>query len=253
MDKSLPFITHLAALRKTLLSCIVALLGATAICMPLGPRMLEILKAPAAGVIGELFYFSPEEALLVYMRIGFFCGLVVAFPVIIYSFWNFIAPAFGSRFRVRTGLFVAASFVAFLTGCAFGYCVLLPSSLRFLMGIGSSGLHPLISAARYISFTTGLTLACGIIFLMPVFVFFLAHAGLVTAGFLRRHYLVALVAILIIAAVITPTTDIFNMLAVAVPMLALYEISIWIAFFFGHKDKTHTSPLTKDDIYGEVS
>lgn len=236
MDRPLSFVAHLGALRKSLLICVAALLGATALSMPFAPRMLEILKAPALGAISELFYFSPEEALLVYMRVGFFCGLVLSFPVIIYSLWNFIAPAFSSHFRIRTGLFVAASFLAFLTGCLFGYYVLLPSSLRFLLGIGGSALRPMISALRFISFTTGLMFACGIIFLMPVFVFFLARVGLVSAGYLRRYYLFALVAILIIAAVITPTTDIFNMLAVAVPMLVLYEISIWIAFFFRKKD-----------------
>jgi sec-independent protein translocase protein TatC len=251
MDKLLPFITHLGALRKSLLTCIIALLATTALSMPFAPRMLEILKAPASGAISELFYFSPEEALLVYMRIGFFCGLVLAFPVIIYSLWNFIAPAFGSNFRIRTGMFVVASFVAFIIGCAFGYYFLLPSALRFLLGIGGRGLRPLISASRYISFTTGLTLACGMIFLMPVFVFFLARVGLVTAGFLRKYYPFALVAILIIAAVITPTTDIFNMLAVAAPMLVLYEISIWIAFFFRKKDKTYTQ--TEEGNYGEVA
>jgi len=191
MDKPLPFITHLSALRRSLIICIAALLGAAALCMPFAPRMLEILKAPAAGAISELFYFSPEDALVVYMRIGFFCGLVLAFPVIIYSLWQFIAPAFSSRFRIRTGMFVAVSFAAFILGCMFGYYVLLPSSLRFLMGIGGSGLRPLISAARYISFTTGLTLACGIIFLLPVFVFFLARLGLVTAGLMRRYYPIA--------------------------------------------------------------
>jgi sec-independent protein translocase protein TatC len=251
MDKSLPFISHLSALRKSLLTCIIVLLAATALCMPFAPRMLEILKAPAGGTISELFYFSPEDALVVYMRIGFFCGLVLAFPVIIYSLWNFIAPAFSSHFRIRTGMFVTASFIAFIIGCMFGYYALLPSALGFLLGIGGSGLRPLISATRYISFTTGLTLACGIIFLMPVFVFFLARIGLVSAGLMRRYYPFALVAILIIAAVITPTTDIFNMLAVAVPMLALYEISIWIAFFFRNKDNSYTK--TKDGNYGEIS
>jgi sec-independent protein translocase protein TatC len=86
---------------------------------------------------------------------------------------------------------------------------------------------------------------------MPVFVFFLARLGLVTSGLMRRYYPIALIAILIIAAVITPTTDIFNMLAVAVPMLVLYEISIWVAFFSRHKDKLYAQ--TKDGNYGEIA
>lgn len=239
MDKPVPFITHLSALRKSLLVCLAAVLGATALCMPLAPRALELFKASADGVISQLFYFSPEEAFMVYMRLGFFCGLVVSFPVIIFSIWHFVSPALGRRLGAMGAAFIALSFAAFIAGCLFGYHVLLPSSLRFLLNVGSGTLQPLISAQRYVSFTTGLTLACGIIFLMPVFTFFLARAGLVRAAVLRRYYPYALVAILVAAAVITPTTDLFNMLAVAVPMAALYEVSIWIAFFFGVKQKSY--------------
>lgn len=245
MDKPLPFIAHLTELRKTLLVCFIALIGASALCFPFSPRLLDILKAPAGGRVSALFYFSPEEAFLVYMRIGFCAGLLLAFPVIAYAFWSFIAPAFSKKVRIHTVLFAAACFIAFIMGCMFGYFALLPSALHFLLGIGGSNLQPLISAGKYVSFTTGLILACGIIFLLPVFVFFLARCGLVTAGFLRRYYPYAVVAIFIIAAAITPTTDAFNMMIVAIPLLVLYEVSIWIAFFSQVKSKP------KDDGYGE--
>jgi sec-independent protein translocase protein TatC len=251
MDKLLPFVSHLDALRKCILVCAGILICSTALCMMFAPRFLEILKVPAGGLVTELYYFSPEEPLLVYMQVGFFCGLVAAFPVIIYVLWSFIAPAFSREFRLHTVIFAAACFMAFLTGCMFGYFVLLPGSLRFLLAIGGNGLRPLISAGRYVSFTTGLTLACGGVFLMPVFVFLLARHGLVTAGFMRRQYPLALAAILIIAAAITPTTDVFNMLVMALPMLALYEVSIWIAFFFRKKESPDSNK--EDEIYGETA
>lgn len=235
MDKTLPFLSHLAALRKTVLVCAGALGTASALCMPFAGRVLQILKLPAADAIPVLHYFGPEEAFVVYMRIGFFCGCILASPVIFCSIWNFISPALPRR--GSAALFVAVSTGAFLCGCLFSYHILLPSALRFLLSVGAHELKPLISAGRYVSFITGLTLACGTVFLMPVGVFFLARVHLVTARFLRRQYPAALVAILVAAAVITPTTDPFNMLAVAVPMLVLYEISIWIAFFFGPRSK----------------
>lgn len=249
MDKPLPFMAHLDALRKTLLVCVFSLCGATALCMPIAPRMLQILRAPAAGVISQLFYFGPEEALLVYMRIGFFCGLIVSFPVLSYSVWHFMAPAFNPSFRKLSAAFACVSFLFFLLGCLFGFRFLLPPALRFLLSVGGDHLQPMISAARYISLVTGLTLACGIIFLMPVIIFFLARAGLVSAGFLRRRYPAALVGILVAAALITPTTDIFNLLAVAVPMIALYEASIWVAFFF---KKNNGSSKPEEGPYGEA-
>jgi sec-independent protein translocase protein TatC len=248
MDKPLPFITHLGALRKTLLVCIFSLLAATALCMPIVPRMLEVLRAPAAGVISTLFYFGPEEALLVYMRVGFFCGLIISFPVISLCVWHFLAPAFSRSFQRLTALFVSASFFFFVLGCLFGYKILLPPALRFLLSVGGDRLQPLISASRYISLVTGMMLACGVVFLMPVIAFFLARAGLVSAGFLRRRYPVAIVGIFIVAAVITPTTDVFNLLVVAGPMIALYEVSIWIAFFFGKNN----GPSAPESPYGEV-
>ncbi len=250
MDNPLPFTAHLAVLRKSILICAAVLVCSTALCMTFAPRLLAILKAPAGGLVSELYYFSPEEPLLVYMQAGFFFGFIAAFPVIIYVLWRFAAPAFSRDFRAHTVLFMFFCCAAFALGCMFGYFILLPGSLRFLLGIGGGGLRPLISAGRYVSFTTGLILACGGIFLMPVFVFLLARQGLVSAGFLRRQYPFALVAILLIAAMITPTTDVFNMLAVAAPMLGLYEISIWIAFFFGKKYFRY--PGKKDGNYGET-
>jgi sec-independent protein translocase protein TatC len=231
MDKRLPFLSHLAELRKTVLVCVAVLVAAAALCMPFAGRVLQMLQRPAAGEIPALYYFGPEEAFLVYMRIGFFCAVILASPVIFYSIWHFISPALPRRGGALP--FIAVCAAAFLCGCLFSYFILLPSSLRFLLSIGGSSLRPLISASRYVSFVTGLTLACGAVFLMPACVYFLARAHLVTASFLRRHYAAALVVILVGAAVITPTADMFNMLAVAVPMVCLYEISIWIAFFAG--------------------
>jgi len=105
------------------------------------------------------------------------------------------------------------------------------SALKFLLNIGKDELEPVISATRYISFVTGLMLACGIVFEMPVLSFFLTRIGVVNAGMLRRKFLYAVIIIMIVAAVITPTGDAFNMLMLAIPMLALYEASIWVSFF----------------------
>jgi sec-independent protein translocase protein TatC len=230
-EGKLTVIGHLDELRKRIIISIAALLCSAVISFPFSSAILAALKLPARGALERLVYFGPEEPLLVYMRVSIIAGLIISFPVIAYQAWAFAAPALGDKSKKLTVYFVSASAAAFAAGCAFAFFALLPAALRFLLSIGTGELEPVISASRYISFVTGSMLACGIVFEMPVATFFLARAGLVSAGLMRRKFKYALVAIIVAAAVITPTTDIFNMTLLAVPMFALYEASIWVAFF----------------------
>jgi sec-independent protein translocase protein TatC len=210
---------------------LLALLLATAVSIPFSPQILKFLKYPSGGAIERMVFFGPEEAFLIYMRIALSAGIIIAFPAMLYQLWAFISPAIDTRFKRHAPVFVSASSLAFLAGCAFSYFILLPAALKFLLNIGKDELEPVISATRYISFVTGLMLACGIVFEMPVLSFFLTRIGVVNAGMLRRKFLYAVIIIMIVAAVITPTGDAFNMLMLAIPMLALYEASIWVSFF----------------------
>jgi sec-independent protein translocase protein TatC len=221
---------HLEELRNRIIVSLAAVLIASAVSFPFSSAILGALKAPAGGAIGTLVYFSPEEAFLVYFRISLITGLVVSFPVIAYQAWAFTSPAVGRGLRSRAAPFVAASAAAFIAGCSFGYLCLLPAALKFLLSIGRDELTPMISAGRYISFVTGIILACGAVFEMPVVSFFFAKAGVISSRMMRRSFKYAFVAILIISAVITPTPDVFNMMVLALPMIALYEMSIWIVF-----------------------
>jgi len=226
MDLRRPFLEHLEELRKRILVCLGALVVASAACFPFARTVLEFLKRPAATV-DRLAFFGPEEALVVLVRIGLFCGIFLAAPVILWQAWLFVAPAVSRRVKRSAGLFVIASTAAFFLGSSFAYFILLPAALRFLLGLATDTLVPLLSAARYISFVTGFILACGFVFQMPVVMFFLGRLGVARPAWLRRHYGPALVAIFVLAAVITPTTDIVNMLLLALPMVGLYELSIW--------------------------
>ena len=234
-DKAFTVIEHLEELGRRVIISLVALAICTLACVPFAPLLLEFLKAPAAGSIDKLAYFSPEEAFLLYMRIGLLAGLMVSFPVLAYQLWLFASPAMEERFKKYTLGFVVAASAAFMGGCAFAYLALLPTALKFLLGIGNGQLTPVISASRYISFVVGLIIACGVVFEMPVASFFLARTGIINAGLMRRKFKYAIVAIAIAAAVITPTGDVFNMMALALPMVALYEISIWVVFAAGKK------------------
>jgi len=226
MDLRRPFLEHLEELRRRILISLLALVLTSAGCFPFASAVLRFLKRPAASV-EQLAFFGPEEALVVLIRIGLFCGVFLAAPVILWQAWLFVAPAVSCRVKRSTALFVVASTVVFLLGSGFAYGILLPAALRFLLGLADETLVPLLSASRYISFVTGFILACGFVFQMPVVMFFLGRLGVAQPAWMRRHYGPALVGIFVLAAVITPTTDIVNMLLLALPMVGLYELSIW--------------------------
>jgi sec-independent protein translocase protein TatC len=220
---------HLEELRYRLIVSLAALVVCSAAAFPFSSAILAMLKAPARGALGPLVYFSPEEALLIYVRISLIAGLMASFPVMAYQAWAFTSPAVGPSLKRRAAPFVASSASAFAAGCAFGYLCLVPAALGFLLKIGRGELVPMISAGRYIAFVTGVILACGAVFEMPVAAYFFARAGIVSARTMRRSFKYALIVILIAAAVVTPTPDAFSMMMLALPMIALYEVSIWVA------------------------
>lgn len=230
MIRELSVIQHLDELRRRILISLLSLSITTILSFPFSQNILRILKNPARG-IDALVFFGPEEALLILMRISIFSGIVLASPVISYQLWLFVSPAVDDRLRKYSFFFVISVFVVFILGSLFAYFILLPRALVFLLSLQNQELKAMISASRYISFVSNIILATGLVFQMPVLIFLLSKAGLINAGILRKNFKFALVAIIVIAAIITPTTDIFNMLMLAIPMLLLYEISIWVAFF----------------------
>jgi len=230
-DREPTFVEHLEELRRRIILSLVSLGLAALASLPFAPYLLKILKSPAGDTLQKLAFFGPEEAFLIYMRVGFLSGFVIAFPVIIYQLWAFVAPAVEERFKRYAGYFILAASFAFLGGCLFSYFILLPKALTFLLSFGSDDLVPVISAGKYISFVTGLIFASGVVFEMPVLSFFLTKMGVINPGILRKNFRYAVIVIAIFSAVITPTTDIFNMMVLMIPMLLLYEVSIWVSYF----------------------
>ena len=231
MDRELGLSEHLGELRKRLIICLVSL-GIGIVCsMPFAQLLLRVLKFPAAGLIEKLVFFSPQEAFLIYMRIAFFCGLSFSMPVILYQLWSFVSPAMDERLKRYSNDFIIGSSFLFFIRFLFSYYLLIPPALKFLLSFASEDLEPVISATKYISFVLSLIFGCGLVFLMPILSLIFTKLGLINARVLRRKYKYALVIILIVSAIITPTPDAFNMCLLALPMLFLYELSIWISFF----------------------
>jgi len=231
MDNELTLVGHLNELRRRIIICLVSLGIGTIFSLPFASLGLRILKLPASGVIEKLVFFSPEEGFLIYMRIALLSGFIFSMPVILYQVWAFILPAIEERRRRYTVLFIFFCSSSFIIGCLFAYFILIPPALKFLLSFAKNDLEPVISAQKYISFVISLILGCGLVFQMPVLSFLLTKLGILDVRSLRKKYKYAIVIIFIVAAVITPTPDAFNMFMLALPMLFLYELSIWISFF----------------------
>ena len=231
MDRELPVGGHLAELRKRVLISLAFFVLAAGVSFNYSPLLLGFLKRPLSGIVDKLVFFSPQEAFSIYLNISFTFGLLLSLPVLLYEIWRFVEPATGDKLRKRAFIFVGGVFIAFVSGAAFAYFILVPPALKFLLGFAGTELQPVISAQKYISFVVWTALATGLVFEMPVLSYILTRLGMLNSSVLRRKYRYAVAGILITAAMLTTTSDIFNLLLFAVPMLVLYELSIWVSKF----------------------
>ena len=229
--RRLPIVGHLEELRKRLWGCLVVITLASMISFAWTGRLIEWLKRPAGPALGRLVFFSPPEAFLAYMKVAITVGLFLSAPVILAQVWAFISPGLTARERRYGFGFIWWGSLLFLAGGAFAYWALLPVSLRFLLSFGRDQLEPVMSISRYLSFTTMVILSCGLAFQLPLVMFVLARLGLVSSRMLRQKWRHAVVAIIVAAAILTPTADVATLLLLVVPMLALYELSIWVTGF----------------------
>lgn len=229
------FVEHLEEVRRRIMISLIFVIALTILAFSYAPKILILLKIPSSGAIDKLVFFDPAEAFMIHIKIAFFTGLVVSMPVLLYQLWAFISPAIGKNTKKHGLLFLSASLAAFILGASFAFFVLLPVAIKFLLGFSGESLEPMISVSNYVSFTLGLVGTCGLVFEMPVLSFILSKFGIIDHRFLRRVWKYAVVVIFIIAAVVTPTPDIFNMTILALPMLFLYEVSVWVSKLSGKK------------------
>ncbi|MFM9904471.1 MAG: twin-arginine translocase subunit TatC [Pyrinomonadaceae bacterium] len=177
------------------------------------------------------------EPFTLYVTVSFYAAIALALPLLLWQLWMFISPALYKHERAYVTPFIGLSTVSFVLGAAFAYYILFPPAARYLLGVGHD-FKLLLRASDYLDLITIIMLAMGLIFQMPAITYVLARIGLVTAGLMIRTWKMALIVILIVAAVVSPTNDIPNMMLFAAPMLVLYVISIFIAWFFGKKRTT---------------
>ena len=225
-EKRMTLIEHLEELRGRLIKSAIALAVTTLASLIFTGRLLKILVAPA-GI--KPIFLRPTEMFVTYMRVALISGTALAMPVIVYQMLRFVLPALKPHERRYLYIIVPGATFSFLLGLAFAYFAMLPFALRYLLSFGGNIAEAKWAIGEYISFVTKLLFWVGVTFETPLLVFFLAKLGVVTPEMLARYRKYAIVAIAVLAAVITPTPDPFNMMVVMVPLWALYEVGVLLA------------------------
>jgi len=223
---------HLEELRKRLMRSLIAAFIAFGVCYNFKEWLFEIITRPLVESLPKntsMIYTSLPEAFFNYLKISFFAGLVVASPYILYQIWRFISPGLYSSEKKYVLPFVLSSTFLFAGGVLFGYFIALPPAFRFFLEFSTDFLKPMLTIREYLSLSIKLLLAFGIVFEIPVFIFFLAKIGVVNSKMLAKQRKYAILLIFIAAAILTPTPDAFTQTIMAIPMMILYEIGIFVA------------------------
>ncbi len=239
-DEPKPFLDHLEDLRRMLIKMVAVLITMVLLCFAFRIQLASILQRPLVAIdpvrAANLQSLGVADSMTVSFQMSFYAGLVLSFPFLILFLGQFILPALTTR--EKRFLFPAGTFctLLFLAGAAFAYFVVLPDALAFFFrDARSMNWQPTWTVREYYTFVTQFVIAFGLAFELPLAVLLVVKLGWVNVAFLRKTRAFALIIILVLAAIIAPTPDLFTFFLMAAPMYALYEICIWIAAFVERK------------------
>jgi len=233
---AMSFLEHLEELRKRIIYCLIAVAVGFGACFWKADAIYAIMQHPIMealhrnGMPEKLVYLNPTEPFNMYLKVGLLAGLFVASPFVLYQVWMFISPGLYRHEKRYVMPFMSSTVFLFLAGGYFGYRIVYPAALDFLISYGKQ-FQPMITDGEYTDLFLTIIIGMGAIFELPILVFFLSLMGIITAGWMWRNLRYSILVIFTIAAIVTPTTDIMNMCIFAAPMVALYVLSIGIAWF----------------------
>ncbi len=231
---------HLEELRRTLLAAMGCWLAATLVSFFFAGFLIAWCKFPARDLVTRFVLLKPTEIIAVYFKLALYAGGVLASPALIFFAWKFIRPALPPGPKPPLLGWLTGAAALFAAGTAFAYWVLVPAALHFLLGLSRAVAEPMLTLNFYVSFVLAILLLGGGVFQIPIVVGALTQAGLLTPKVLRRRRREVLFVMLVAAAVLTPTTDVFNLVLFALPMVLLYELGILLsAGLESAKNKKH--------------
>jgi sec-independent protein translocase protein TatC len=241
-DNKVSLTSHLEELRHRLLKSLIAIALGVGVSLPFVPRAFDVLESQAPDTD---FVFTEVAGMIgPYIKMAFYCGFVLALPYLMYQAVMFISPGMTSKEKRYFYLLLPGVVLFFVGGACFGYFICLPPALRFLLGFGSDIAQPMISIGNYVSVVIKLVFWIGVVFEVPIIMFFLTKMGVVTPDMLsgkRKH---AIVGAFVLAAIITPTPDPVNQSLVAFPIILLYGLGILLSKVAGVR-KEEPAPKAK--------
>lgn len=230
IDEKMPVTSHLEELRSRLVKILVAVGIGFVACYGFKEWLFGVLTIPLADVLPEesyMIFTSLPEAFFTYLKVSFFAAIFLTSPYILFQIWRFISPGLYSKEKRYALPFVVFSTIFFIGGALFAYFLVFPLGFKFFVAFETDTIKPMISIREYLSFSVKLLIAFGIIFELPIFMFFLGRIGLVQSKVLITKRKYAILLIFVIAALFTPP-DVVTQCLMAIPLMMLYEISIWV-------------------------
>ncbi|MFO7830515.1 MAG: twin-arginine translocase subunit TatC [Desulfuromonadaceae bacterium] len=233
------FFSHMEELRKRLIIAMIACVIGFAACYNFSQELFLFIAEPVKQVLPEgrsLVFIHATEPFFTYLKVSAVAGVILALPVILWQVWGFVAPALYAGEKRLAVPFVLCSCLCFGVGTYFGFTFVFPVIFKFLIsfGMGSGDMEAMLSMAGYLSMSIRLLLAFGLVFELPIVIFFLARMGIVDYRWLARNRRYAYLLAFVIGAMLTPP-DLFSQTSIAMPFIILYEVGIWVARFFGKK------------------
>ncbi len=236
------FLDHLEELRRRIIWSVLSVAAGFSVCYWWHDQIFTWMQKPIVFALKNhnlpvnLVYTNPTDPFNMYLKVSLIVGVFVASPFVLYQVWAFIAPGLYKSERRYVGPFMISTVGLFMAGGYFAYKLVYPAALDFLIDY-SKQFTPMITINEYTSLFMTIVLGLGVIFEMPILVFFLALFGIVSPGWMWRNLRYSILVIFIIAAIITPTTDIMNMCIFAAPMVVLYLASIGVAYMVHPKQR----------------
>jgi len=224
---------HLDELRRRIVHSAAFLAVGFVVAYVFHEKLYFLIEAPLDKLHIKLNYTHPMDPLNLYLQVSLIGGAILASPFILYQVWLFIAPGLYQKERRFVIPFMAATVGLFLTGASFGYFYVLPGALKILIVDFGKDFNPIVTIEEYTGFFLSIILGLGISFELPILIFFLSIFGIVSPKFLWNNIRYAVLAIFVVAAIITPSPDPWTMCIYAVPMLMLYILGIGVSWYFG--------------------
>jgi sec-independent protein translocase protein TatC len=243
-EANLSFLGHLAELRRRLIYCLVGVIICAAIAWNFAEPIMSLVLAPVLERLPDdraLIYTGLPDAFAASLKISLWAGFMASAPFCLYQIWAFVAPGLLPEEKAKAPRLTAMAAVLFAAGALFAYFVAFPLTFDFFLAFSSEGLQPLLTVDRYMSLVMGLAAAFALSFQLPLVLMFLARLGLITPEFLKKQRSYAIIAIFIVAAILTPP-DVVSQILLAGTLIILYELSVVLV-----RPKPQTKPALGAD------